>query len=202
MYSASQTLNTTTSHGQDNIFFTADHHFGHKKILEYCDRPFGSVDTMDAVMIKYWNETVPEDGHVYHLSDLTLGEDADKYINKLNGTIYILNTSWHHDKRWLPRTRHPRLKKIGALTVLDTVINRELVTITLCHYPLAIWDKKHYGAWHLHGHSHGNYHGEGKIIDVGVDSWHFRPVSLSRIALRMSTIESISQLSEHEEENN
>jgi calcineurin-like phosphoesterase family protein len=53
--------------------------------------------------------------------------------------------------------------------------------IVLCHYPFAEWDRKHYGSWHLHGHSHGNYHGQGLIYDVGVDTNNFTPVSLEQI---------------------
>ena len=41
--------------------------------------------------------------------------------------------------------------------------------LVLSHFPFAIWDRRHYGSIHLHGHSHGNYQGEGRIMDVGVD---------------------------------
>ena len=61
-------------------------------------------------------------------------------------------------------------------------------SITLCHYPMAVWDRKHYGAWHLHGHSHGTFeykNGE-TAIDVGVDSQEFAPVSLDRIVGRFA----------------
>lgn len=26
--------------------------------------------------------------------------------------------------------------------------------IVLCHYPLACWNKEHYGSWHIYGHIH------------------------------------------------
>jgi len=39
----------------------------------------------------------------------------------------------------------------------------------------------YYGSYHLHGHSHGNYTAEGRILDVGIDArpqkdmglWHW-----------------------------
>ncbi len=30
-----------------NLFFTADNHFGHKAILDFCERPYTNVETMD-----------------------------------------------------------------------------------------------------------------------------------------------------------
>jgi calcineurin-like phosphoesterase family protein len=32
------------------LWFTADSHFGHTSILDYCQRPFGSVEEMDAAL--------------------------------------------------------------------------------------------------------------------------------------------------------
>ena len=64
-------------------------------------------------------------------------------------------------------------------------------TIVLSHYPMAEWDRKHYGSWHLHGHSHCKHiakPGELKI-DVGVDCNNYTPVSLHQVAERMREIE-------------
>ena len=33
------------------------------------------------------------------------------------------------------------------------------------------------GGWLLHGHIHENWRQNGKQINVGVDAWHFAPVS-------------------------
>ena len=54
------------------IFVTADHHFGHANIIEYTNRPFASVEEMDAALIAAWNERVTDYDLVYHLGDFTL----------------------------------------------------------------------------------------------------------------------------------
>ncbi len=40
------------------LWFTADPHVGHPSILDYCQRPFASVEEKDAVLITRWNNAV------------------------------------------------------------------------------------------------------------------------------------------------
>jgi calcineurin-like phosphoesterase family protein len=53
--------------------------------------------------------------------------------------------------------------------------------LVLCHYALRSRPGSRRGAVHLYGHSHGTLPGNGQSLDVGVDCWDFRPVSLSQI---------------------
>jgi calcineurin-like phosphoesterase family protein len=32
------------------VFFTADHHFGHRNIIGLCQRPFADIEEMDAAL--------------------------------------------------------------------------------------------------------------------------------------------------------
>jgi calcineurin-like phosphoesterase family protein len=59
--------------------------------------------------------------------------------------------------------------------------------LVLCHYPLAVWNRRHYGSVHLHGHSHGALASIGMRLDVGVDAWDFRPCSLPEILARLNS---------------
>jgi calcineurin-like phosphoesterase family protein len=56
--------------------------------------------------------------------------------------------------------------------------------LILCHYPFRTWDGMYKGAYNLHGHSHGQLAGLTRQIDIGVDVWNFRPISLSLIRAR------------------
>jgi len=57
----------------DNLWFTADTHFGHANILHFSNRLFKDVQEMDETIISRWNEAVPEDGIIFHLGDFCFG---------------------------------------------------------------------------------------------------------------------------------
>ena len=184
-----------------NIWFTSDHHFGHGNIIEFCDRSFDSVEQMDDCLIECWNKRVKPNDMVYHLGDFTFGDEADAkhYFSRLNGHIRLLGNIWHHDKRWLMSgyTDMFVVSKDRVIDILPPMVALEVPqrysdyprAVTLCHYPLAKWDRRHYGGICLHGHCHGNYQlsrDDDLILDVGVDSaakllGEYRPFSLVEV---------------------
>ena len=182
------------------IWFTSDTHFRHANILKYCDRPFADIDEHDDALVENWNLVVAPYDKVYHLGDFTLGgvDVAKLFFLQLNGRINVLGYPWHHDSRWLPDKPGESDELFSASGIPVNILPPIWVFgvdeygdgnhdqyIALSHYPLAIWDRKHYGAWHLHGHTHGNYQGSGFIVDVGVDSLsHDMPVGQDQ-AVRM-----------------
>ena len=46
------------------IYFTSDLHLGHKNVLKLCNRPFSSIEEMDACLIDNWNSRVTNNGRV------------------------------------------------------------------------------------------------------------------------------------------
>jgi len=179
------------------LWFTSDHHFGHENIIKYCNRPFKTVDEMDEMLIANWNAVVKPTDTVYHLGDFCLfGYDAaQKYFSQLNGIIRVLRYTWHHDKRWIPEYGDMlvglRSKSGSIVTFHPPMVVLEFPeygngkhpkALVLCHYPLSVWDRKHYGAWHLFGHSHGQHIVGGLSLDVGVDNFDFQPVHLENVA--------------------
>ncbi len=174
------------------IYFTADLHLGHANIIKYCNRPFANVQEMDEAIITRWNETVGPTDQVYILGDLTLGQytEAVNYLCKLSGAIYMQPGS--HD-RWLDQQAASWPEHV---TVIPPLYSLETPTeiapkhspgfpllIVLCHYAMRRWDRSHYGSLHLFGHSHGGLGRQpiGRSMDIGVDCWDFRPVSLETV---------------------
>lgn len=61
------------------IYFTSDNHFGHERVIGFDNRPFASVEEMDAEMIRRWNAKVGKGDLVYFLGDMiwkTRNDDA------------------------------------------------------------------------------------------------------------------------------
>jgi calcineurin-like phosphoesterase family protein len=85
------------------IWFTSDHHFGHKNIIEFSKRPFASVDEMNVEMIKRWNEKVRQDDIVYHVGDFALMSPGKlrQLRSQLNGRICLI-TGNHESSKFYP----------------------------------------------------------------------------------------------------
>lgn len=147
-------------------FFTADEHYSHFNILEYCKRPFSSTEEMDDTLIKRHNEIVNSKDTVYHLGDFTLKNKAENYIRRLNGTHIFIKGSHDYWNKELPY-----------------IIEKEIdsIYVVMCHYAMRTWGRSHFNSWQLYGHSHGELNGIGKQMDVGVDKNNFYPYSFQQI---------------------
>lgn len=172
-----------------NIFFTSDHHFGHKNIINFSNRPFESVEEMDEVMIQRWNERVGADDEVYHLGDVGLSSSGKlrKILERLNGTIYLIKGN-HEKSAEACHSRFAWIKDYYELTIEDTDFERGEQMIVLFHYALREWNASHWGTYHLYGHSHGSLSddSQARAFDIGVDCHDFYPLSYSEVKAIMN----------------
>jgi calcineurin-like phosphoesterase family protein len=167
------------------IYFTSDTHFGHKNIIEYCNRPFEDVHAMNTVLTENWNSIIKPEDTIYHLGDFAFkSKNGCKEILKhLNGNIVLIKGN-HDNSDTLKafRSFNFPIYDYLELDVSDEEIGNQ--TICLFHYPILFWRGKAMGTWHLFGHMHGSYH-DSRLhiaqIDVGVDAWDFKPVSFDQI---------------------
>lgn len=178
----------------ESLFFTADTHFGHKNIIRYCNRPFGSSEEMDEALVRNWNATVPPDATVFHLGDFAL--DSKKrwreLLGRLNGREKYLIIG-NHDRGRLSEEYNPGFTEITDRMCID--VDGQLVILN--HTPLEKVDSGFWHfeseAWQFYGHVHsGPLNTDNKAepliksllptqYDIGVDNNGFRPVSFSEI---------------------
>ena len=162
------------------IYFTADLHFDHKNIIQHTERPFENVEEMNRVLIKNWNDTVKPKDTIYIIGDLTLVTKRvyiEELVGKLNGIKHLI--IGNHDRF---------AKKAWASSLFESIsdykeIHLDNKHVCLMHYPIAHWNRQHYGSYHLHGHVHRvelDYI-KGNRYNVGVDQNDFRPVSWETI---------------------
>lgn len=173
------------------VWFTADTHFGHANIIKYCDRGYSGVHHMDEALIAHWNACVKPDDTVWHLGDFTMGdaEAAMRYRARLNGKIHLI---WgNHDRPAV------RVLPIWQSSQYATEINLGGSQITLCHYSMRVWNRSHKDALMFYGHSHRTLPGDAQTIDVGVDNWAHRPVTLAEIKAKLKTLPPRAPVDQH-----
>ncbi len=143
------------------IWVTSDHHFGHKNIIRYCNRPFATSDEMNKEMVKRWNEKVKKEDLVIHLGDFAFKGRAKEFREQLNGTILLIEGN--HDSK----TNEGFIKVQGNLIIGNKIFS---------HRPLERIPK---GFFNIHGHIHDkqSYHG----INLSVEHTDYYPVRLEEI---------------------
>jgi calcineurin-like phosphoesterase family protein len=135
---------------------------------------------MNEALIQNYCSIVKSSDQVYFLGDFAMW-GHQHIIKQLPGQKYLI--LGNHDYKFRKKFRDWGF--IWVKDVFELKVPQEGKPyphpIWLSHYSHQIWPKKHYGAWHLFAHSHGNCPGIGLSTDVGVDCWNYKPVSLATL---------------------
>ncbi len=134
-------------------YYISDMHLGHKNALIFDERPFETVEEMNEALIRKWNEKVNEDDDVWILGDFCYRSEKDPsfYLKQLKGHKHLV--IGNHDKI--------TLKSGSALQYFESVERLQHIKdgeydVILCHFPLADWNAKRWGSYHVYGHIHNN----------------------------------------------
>lgn len=184
------------------IFFTSDLHLYHANVIRYCARPFATVEEMNEMIVKNWNETVGPDDVVYCLGDFAMAfRPVETFTRRLMGTKYLVpgNHDFCHSYHKRSRNADQRAKWIQKYEENGWIVLPEQTTldipgvavVNMCHHPYhlthpaddkyAKWRPKDDGRWLLCGHVHEKWKVMDKMINIGVDQWDFKPVSIKQI---------------------
>lgn len=186
------------------IYFTSDTHYFHKNIMHHAKRPWETIDDMHEGMVYHWNKNVSNEDIVYHLGDFAFRHQKhlELLVDRLQFKELVLLKGNHDD---ICRMRHffrvmrehyDRNVQFTESPYLELKVDVGLThpqKLVLNHYGQRVWNNGHHGAWHLHGHSHGNLPPYSKSVDVGVDSPYvtgraeYRPYSFEEISEFMKT---------------
>lgn len=198
------------------IYFTSDEHYWHQNVIKYCSRPYANVDEMNEDLVLRHNSVVKPEDTVYRLGDFSLAfRPVEIYPHRLNGTKYLIpgNHDFCHSYHKKSRNKENREKWLQKyldhgfiiLPEQTTLSIEGLATFNLCHHPYSK-DEYHepdqadkYARWrpvddgrillcgHIHEKWKTNRSDKGTLmINVGVDVWDFKPVSLDQIVQLIS----------------
>lgn len=179
-----------TKYPESGIFFTSDTHFGHSKIIDYCKRPFSSIEEHDKALIQNWNNAVGQDDTIFHLGDFAYGNSQfiANIIKQLNGNIILIKGN--HDLKNI----NPTLYNMFSDVVYQARILIDKQTVYLNHFPFLCFDhgdinlyKNNYSI-QLFGHVHSgpltSTKDDSRLnilfptqYDVGVDNNNYTPIS-------------------------
>lgn len=194
-----------------DVFFTADLHFGHARILELCGRPFASVEEMDEALVARWNDVVRKpDDIVWVLGDYALGDwrRALGHLARLNGRKLLV--AGNHDRCFFGSSdgwKHVAAYHQAGFELVAPWARTKLPSLApetrgrkvlLSHFP---YDGDHAdedrfssarlrdtGEALVHGHVHEEWTVRRSAltravqVNVGVDRWDFRPVPATEVA--------------------
>jgi calcineurin-like phosphoesterase family protein len=158
------------------VFFTSDTHFGDPRVLRIDKRPFRTLAEHDEALIARWNEAVAPGDEVWHLGDFALHvtpERIDELLGRLHGAKHLI--TGNNDS--------PATLAAGGWASVQAYAELHLdgAALVLCHYAFRTWKNMGRGWIDLHGHSHGKLKPQTRQVDVGVDAWDYRPVTLAEI---------------------
>lgn len=194
-------------------WYTSDPHFGHKRIIELCNRPFRDVTEMDYILMHNWNSVVADEDTVYILGDLAMGniQDSLNRVKKLKGNKVLI--PGNHDRvhpcypqKAAKGEQMRRMYEDAGLTIgpLEATLDNGW---KLCHFPTSgdHTTEERYpeyrptvedGQWLVHGHVHNLWRIKDRQVNVGVDVWNFYPIVEENLRFYMEAYEQSQKMQE------
>jgi len=176
------------------IYFTADLHLDHFKILELMKRPFVDLDHMNEQIVLRHNEVVKPNDDVWYLGDIAF-KNTETWLKRLNGRKHLV--LGNHDDKRIKGAVKDYFESIQDVKYLRYNGER----FYLSHYAHRTWRNSHHGSYHLYGHSHGMLDPDwGRSMDVGVDANGFYPISIDEVIEKLKDKGPVDHHPEEEEE--
>lgn len=167
------------------IYYISDLHFGHRNVIEMDGRPFETIEEMDETLIRLWNERATDEDDVYIVGDFAYrnGYTATWYLRQLRGRKHLV--IGNHDRLTIQDPK--AMEYFASVEKMNRVIDNDR-KVSLCHFPVAEWNGKRHGGFHVHGHLH-NRRDEvyefmsrfDKALNAGCMLNGYRPVTLDEL---------------------
>lgn len=167
-------------------WFSADPHYGHDRIIHLSHRPFTDASAMNARMLAECRDRIQPDDDLWILGDFIGGRTTDAKRRDIRTIYHALPGRKHlvrgnHDAEWVCD-----LPWDSVADTADILVDGRRVFMS--HYPMLTWPGARRGGLQLFGHVHAGWQGSSNSVNVGVDVWCFRPVTLAEIERRAASL--------------
>lgn len=176
-------------------YIIADLHLDHASIIDYCNRPYDTVDEMNQALITNWNTTIDPDDDIVFLGDLTVKSGVTpiyNYVDQLHGNwTFIIG---NHDTVAPPNIADPDICTSYQFTYRD-------IPFYAVHDPADA--PTNFRGWILHGHHHNNHldrfpfiHPDERRINASVELVDYRPLHLDDLIPALQQMERAETITE------
>lgn len=167
-------------------YFTSDWHFGDYRMVNGQNlllRPFANVVEHDwHIYHSFINSDFKDGDTLYHLGDVVFDEG-----NFNNSLLLKIREKYPNSIFKLVIGNYDESRLVLLKSVFDEIQReyylefkkREIAYLN--HYPEKCREKMGLGTFGITGHIHGLWKVKKDMINVGVDAWHFKPVSEKQI---------------------
>lgn len=170
-------------------FFTSDLHFDDDRLNLYGrDLMFKNSKEVNEYIIQKWNDNINDEDLVIVVGDVSMTKKGLYNLKKLNG------------EKWLVKGNYDKSVENGGTAkyeISDEILS-EYFTKIVDELEIEIDGEKIYinhfptnrkpQMMNIIGHIHGTWKVKRNMINVGVDAWHFTPVSEDLIKFQINGI--------------
>lgn len=150
-----------------NIFFTSVQHFFHNNVLKFENRPYETVEEMNAGLITTWNSVIKKSDIVYQLGDFVFGgiNKWKEILPQLNGKIRLCRGN-HDDSKAVKKLANEEY--FDEYHEVGCYIKHNKYQMWLTHYPMDIGLRSM--KFSISGHIHSTPSKMLNQVNIGVDS--------------------------------
>lgn len=151
------------------IYFIADLHFYHARIIGLCSRPFQSVVEMNEALVSNWNDVVTDNDIVWVLGDLSLTKNrqlVEPLVRRLKGRKRLV--LGNHDKM---KTHAYEAMGFEFVSPYPVVFRGYTLSHEPTHLPMNIFGHVHNTEVEMHSTS----------VCVSVERTGYKPIAVEGI---------------------
>lgn len=183
-----------------SVYLISDTHFDHENIIDYCNRPFDSLDEMENRIVNNWNSRVSYGDNILFGGDLAMAPagKAASYSERLSGNMVVLMGNHDSFSKW--KAPFPVLES----KYFQYNYYGEEYEFYYSHWPEGYSENNQrndnrkepeysnppewFDGWNIHGHVHNNdlsnypfVNPEDKRINVGVEVLGYKPIEMNEL---------------------